>query len=355
MKRMKRIKRIKIITITLLVLILMCLGGYLFFMNAIERPYKNVDVSSTLLKVEIPEGSSTSDIASILVRNGIVSSTWKYRVFSRLNDYDGKYLAGTYKLSPGMTPEEIANKICVGNQEMISVTIPEGYTIARIAEAFSDAGLADKDAFIQATIDGDYSRYAFLEGTVSGRHNLEGFLFPATYEFAEGVTEEDIITEMLSQFGLIWEKYRDRAKELSMSPNEVITVASLIEREAILEEDRRNVASVIYNRLEIDMPLQIDATVDFALSLIGESHEYITYEDLEIDSPYNTYKIYGLPPGPIACPGERCIEAALYPPDTEYLYYVKTTDQGVGMSFSTNYEDFVKDVEAWNATIENDN
>ena len=347
-------KRIRIIAIALLALILIGLGGYLFFMSGIEGPYKKVDVASTLVKVEIPEGSSTSDIASVLVRNGIVSSTWKFRVFSRLNDYDGKYLAGTYKLSPGMTSEEIANKICEGNQDMTTVTIPEGYTIAKIAEAFSDAGLVDKDAFIEATINGDFSKYDFLDGTVTGRHNLEGFLFPATYEFDEDVTEEDIINEMLSQFGLVWEKYRDRAKELSMSPNEVITVASLIEREAILDEDRRNVASVIYNRMAIDMPLQIDATVDFALSLIGESHEYITYEDLEIDSPYNTYKIYGLPPGPIACPGERCIEAALYPPDTEYLYYVKTTDQGVGMSFSTNYEDFVKDVEAWNATIEND-
>lgn len=347
-------KKFKIFLIIVLLLALCALGGYMYFLGGMNGPYKSLDPAATLVEIEIPSGSSTRDIAEILVENGIVKDVFSFRVFSKLNEYDGKFQAGQYKLSPGMTTEEIAETLCLGQIREISFTIPEGYTVGKIADKLSAEGLIDKDRFMDLAENGDYSEYEFLQGTVEGRHQLEGFLFPETYFLPEGATEEDYIKVMLDYFGVIWDKYKDRASEVSLTPNEVITIASLIEREAVLDEERKLVSSVIYNRLEIDMPLQIDATLDFALELIGQNHEYITFEDMEIDSPYNTYQIYGLPPGPIACPGERCIEAALYPADTEYLFYVKTTDQGVGMSFSTNYEDFLKDKEAWEATIEED-
>lgn len=345
---------LKIIIVILLLVALLGMGGYFFLTKDMNGPFKSIPSDAEVSMVEIPEGSSTVDIGTILERNGIIKDAKTFKIFSKIKGYDGKYLAGKYYLSPGMTTEEIVNIIISGVVREVSFTIPEGFTLDQIADTLSEAGLVDRERFLNITENGDFSEYDFLEGTVSGRHRLEGFLFPETYSVPEDADEETIIRTMLNQFGTIWERYRDRANELNMSANEVITVASLIEREAVLDQDRKLVSSVIYNRLEAGMPLQIDATINFALALIGEDHEYLTYEDLEIDSPYNTYKIPELPPGPIACPGERCIEAALYPPETEYLFYVKTTDQGVGMSFSTNYEDFISDVEAWDATIEND-
>ena len=345
--------KFKVFLIIVLLLVLAGLAGYQYFLGGMNGPYKNVDPTAYLVEVEIPSGSSTKGIAEILVDNGIIKDVLRFRVFSRLNEYDGKYQAGHYKLSPGMTTKEIADLLCLGQVREISFTIPEGYTVGKIAEKLSSEGLIDKERFLDLAENGDYSEYEFLQGTVEGRHQLEGFLFPETYMIAEDATEEDYIEVMLNHFGEIWDKYKARAAELSLSTNEVITMASLIEREAALDEERKLVSSVIYNRLELGMPLQMDATLDFALELIGENHQYITYEDMEIDSPYNTYIIPALPPGPIACPGEKCIEAALYPADTDYLYYVKTTDQGLGMSFSADYEEFLAAKEAWEATIEN--
>ena len=348
-------KKFKIFLILVLLLALAALGAYQYFLGGMNGPFKKVDTVTSLVEIEIPQGSSTRGIAEILVENGIIKDVLGFRVFSRLNHYDGKYLAGHYRLSPGMTTEEIADILCTGKSREISFTIPEGYTVGKIADKLSSEGLINKDRFLELATMGDYSQYSFLEGTVSGRHQLEGFLFPETYSLPEGSKEEDFIAVMLNHFDEVWVKYKKRAAELSLTPNEVITMASLIEREAALDEERPLVSSVIYNRLELGMPLQMDATLDFALELIGENHQYITDEDMAIDSPYNTYLIPGLPPGPIACPGEKAIEAALYPADTEYLYYVKTTDQGWGMSFSVDYEEFLENKEAWQATIEGNN
>ena len=347
-------KKIKILIVILLLLALGVLGAYHFLLGGMNGPFKNVDPSASLVEIQIPEGSSTRGIAEILVENGIVKDVLGFRVFSRINKYDGRFLAGNYKLSPGMTTEEIADILCTGGESKeISFTIPEGYTVGKIADKLSAEGLINWDRFMELAVRGDYSRYSFLEGAVQGRHQLEGFLFPETYSIPEDSTEEVFIEVMLNHFDEIWSKYKDRAAELSLTPNEVITMASLIEREAVLDEERPLVSSVIYNRLEQGMPLQMDATLDFILELQGNNHEYITYEDMDIDSPYNTYIIPGLPPGPIACPGEKAIEAALYPADTEYLYYVKTTDDGVGMSFSVDYEEFLQNKEAWEASIQN--
>lgn len=347
-------KKARIVILILLIVLLAGLLAYYKFSGSIFGPYRDVDVETTKMAIVIPEGSDAETISDILEKEGIIEKSLGFRIFSKLKGYDSSFKAGKFSLSPGMTSEEIAEIITKGQVVMASFTIPEGYRVDQIAKKLDEEGLVSREKFMSLAETGDYSEYEFLSGTVEGPHRLEGFLFPETYYIPEGTDEDGIIRVMLNQFQTVWSKYEDRAMEIDLTLNEAITIASLIEREAVLDEDRKLVSSVIYNRLAIDMPLQIDATINFALDLIGEDHEYLTYEDLEIDSPYNTYKIPALPPGPIACPGERCIEAALYPPDTEYLYYVKTTDQGVGMSFSTNYEDFISDVEAWDATITND-
>ncbi len=301
--------------------------------------------------VVIPEGSSTRDIAEILVVEGIIDDAFKFRLFSKLNEYDGKFLAGEYPLAPTMSTSEIADMLCLGLTEQTSFTIPEGYTINQIADTLYNQGLIDKDIFLDLTVNGDYSEYSFLEGAVEGEHHLEGYLFPETYTIPVGADEDMIIRMMLDQFQSVYSQYEKRADELNMTTNEVISMASLIEKEAILDGDRALVSSVIHNRLKEGMPLQIDATIHYALELIGMNRQYLTYDDLEVDSPYNTYKIEGLPPGPIASPGEACIKAALYPENTEFIYYVLVDDSEAAMAFSTNYEDFMTDVEHWASTI----
>lgn len=330
------------------------LGGYQYFLGGMNGPYKDVNPATSLVEIDIPSGSSTVGIAEILVNNGIIKDVLQFRVFSRFNDYDGKYQAGHYKLSPGMTTKEIADALCMGQIRELSFTIPEGYTTGKIADKLSLEGLINKERFLDLVVNGDYSEYEFLSGAVEGQHRLEGYLFPETYFLSEDATEEDFIRVMLDHFGEIWDKYKDRASDLGLSTNDVITMASLIEREAAIPEERPLVSSVIYNRLEEGMPLQMDASLDFLLELMGDNHQYITFDDMAIDSPYNTYQNPGLPPGPIACPGEMCIEAALYPAETNYLYYVKTTDQGWGMTFCETYEEFLVAKEAWEATIEED-
>ncbi|MBQ6663916.1 MAG: endolytic transglycosylase MltG [Firmicutes bacterium] len=302
--------------------------------------------------VEIPEGSSTQDIATILEEEGIIDSAFKFRVFSRLNDYDGRFMAGSYPLAPTMDLTEICDMLCTGLTSQTSFTIPEGYTIDQIADTLAKEGLVDRDEFIRQTQEGDYSEYAFLSSAPEGRHRLEGYLFPETYVIPTNADADMIIRTMLDQFEVVWSKYEAQAAQQNQTVHEVITLASLIEKEAILDEDRKLVSSVIHNRLDIDMPLQIDAAIHFALELEGKNHTYLTYDDLEIDSPYNLYQHYGLPPTPIACPGEACINAALNPEDTEYIYYVLVDDNEAKMAFSTNYEDFITDAEHWASTIE---
>ena len=229
-------KKFKIFLIIVLLLALCALGGYMYFLGGMNGPYKSLDPAATLVEIEIPSGSSTRDIAEILVENGIVKDVFSFRVFSKLNEYDGKFQAGQYKLSPGMTTEEIAETLCLGQIREISFTIPEGYTIGKIADKLSAEGLIDKERFIDLVENGNYSEYDFLDGAVEGKHHLEGYLFPETYFLPEGATEEDFIKVMLDHFGEIWAKYSDRAAELGLPTNEVITMASLIEREAALPE-----------------------------------------------------------------------------------------------------------------------
>ena len=347
---MKTLKRWLILIPILLILSIGATIGLRYVFNLDLS--KSVDVKDNHTKmVTIPEGSSTQDIADILVNEGIISDAFKFRLFSRLNDFDGKFLAGQYPLAPTMTTSEIAEMLCLGLTEQESFTIPEGYTINQIADTLYDQGLIDKEKFLDLTVNGDYSEYSFLEGAVEGEHHLEGYLFPETYTIPVGADEDMIIRMMLDQFNTVFSKYEERAKEMNMTVNEAITLASLVEKEAILDTDRALVSSVIHNRIKVGMPLQIDATIHYALELIGMNRQYLTYDDLEVDSPYNTYKIEALPPGPIASPGEACIKAALYPAETDYIYYVLVDDSDAAMAFSTNYEDFMTDVEHWASTI----
>lgn len=219
--------------------------------------------------------------------------------------------------------------------ETFTVTVPEGLTIAQTANKVSGQtdGEIGAAQFEAATKEGGYE-YDFLEGSDG---NLEGFLFPKTYDVTDDESARDVVVTMLDQFGietgsLEW----GRAQAYGLTRYDILIIASLVEREAKVPEERPVIASVIYNRLKAGMKLQICATVHYALG--DWSHE-LSYSDLEVESPYNTYIVSGLPPGPICNPGFESIRAALYPEQTEYLYYILTSTDG-HHSFTDDYEQF---------------
>jgi len=309
--------------------------GFQVFLSSASKP---VDSAATdTINVEIPSGSSTDSIAGILEENGLIRSTFAFGIKSRLEGLDGTYEAGYYALAKNMTMDEIMQAIQKGTALTVRFTIPEGFDIKKTAERLSEKGLINIDEFMNQVETGDYP-YKFLADAASGRERLEGFLYPDTYEVYPDADERQIIDKMLARFdALFTDEYYDRAAEMGMSVNQVITLASIIEREARVPEDRPVIASVFYNRLEIGMPLQSCATVQF---ILGEQKEKLTNDDIAIDSPYNTYKNKGLPPGPICSPGIDSIKAALYPADTDYLYFLAKGDGS--HVFSVTYDDFLK-------------
>ena len=232
---------------------------------------------------------------------------------------------GKFKLDRSAGYEDIFRALTQSghNVDAVKVTIPEGYEIYKIADLLESKGLIDKDKFYHLVDFGEFD-YAFVQEIPVRENRLEGYLYPSTYEFAPG-DEYGIINEMLMQFDIMYAKYESRAAEMNMTMDEVITLASIIEREAQGDSDRKLVSSVFHNRINsTDYPyLQSCATVQYVLK---ERKPVLTVEDTKIDSPYNTYINKGLPVGPIASPGEAAVEAALYPEESNYLFFVLGSD-----------------------------
>jgi conserved hypothetical protein, YceG family len=311
-------------------------GIYSLYAGSAEKP---VDPGSKeYFSVTIPSGTGTADIADILKEKKLINNAGVFKLDTKSKGYDGKYKAGQYSLSPGMSMEEIMKILVSGKADTVRFTIPEGYDIKRIEEKLSKEGLINVEEF-QKEIENGQFNYDFLANIPAGPNRLEGFLFPETYDIFKTANEHDIIDKMLYQFNKVFTKeYYNRAKEMGMSVKDVITLASIIEREARVPEDRPVIASVFYNRLKIKMPLQSCATVQY---ILGEQKPVLSIKDTKIESPYNTYLHTGLPPGPIASPGADSIKAALYPAQTDYLYFLAKGDGT--HAFSSTYEQFLKD------------
>lgn len=350
MGRRRRKKKVSVFRIVLAVafVFVVCFAGFLFSMNAAGAP---VEAGSTeQVIVEIPAGTGTGGIASILEQNGVIDNITAFKFQSKTKGLDGKYKAGEYTLSPGMSMGEIMDILVAGNVNTVRFTIPEGYTVSQTRDRLASQGLINSEMFDQEVLSGQFD-YRFMQNAPAGENRLEGYLYPETYDVYTNASEHDIIDRMLAQFNKIFtEEYYDRADELGLSVNEVLTVASMIERETMADSERAKVASVIYNRLERGMKLQIDATVQYVL---GEQKDRLLYKDLEIDSPYNTYKIEGLPPGPICSPGEASIRAALYPEETDYLYYVLKPELSGEHNFAKTGKEFQKFKDEYIKAIDN--
>lgn len=279
-------------------------------------------------EVTIEAGSGTAEIAETLAENGIIKKPFWFRLFSKLGGHDGTYQQGTYTLQENAGYRELYKTLKDAPvAESVKITIPEGFELRQIADRLEEAGLIDREKFYDAVENGAFD-YDFVRKIPKRENRLEGYLFPDTYLFQPGESEEAIIEKMLARFDEVYtQEYRNRAQELGMTDDELITLATVIEREAQGDVDRKLVAGVFHNRLKSkSYPyLQSCATVQYILK---ERKPVLSVADTQIDSPYNTYKYPGLPVGPIASPGKEAIEAALYPEQTEYLFFVLDS-QGV--------------------------
>lgn len=336
--------------LVVVVLIIIAIASGAIYINSLDQPFdKN---NKDTIHVTIESGSTTVDIGQALEENGIIKSASDFKIFSKIKRYGSRYQAGAYGFSPSMTLSEIAEILISGKTSEMTFTIPEGYTIDQIARKLSDDGIVNKDRFLELVRNGNFD-YDFLSSAQSGSNHLEGYLFPDTYTVPFDADEEEIIRIMLDRFDSVFtDKMKARAKKMGRSINEIMVVASIVERESKVPEERGKVASVVYNRLDIDMPLQMCSTVQYVL---GEQKEVLTYADTEIQSPYNTYINPGLPPGPISCPGLSSIKAALYPEDTDYLYFVVSEKLDGTQNFSKDIEKFEKDKAAYYKALEGQN
>ena len=342
----RRIRKIVFWIVTILLLLLVVLGftGYQFYTSSL----KPLDPSQTETEeIEIPMGSSRSDIARILEEERIIKSASTFNLYIRMNNQQG-FQAGYYEFSPAMSTKQIIEKLQEGGRPVAkeavsSIPVPEGITLKQIAGIIARETSFEEEETEKRMDDPEFihqleSKFPeLLTSAVEAEdtlHVLEGYLFPATYEYYPDMSLDDVLTAMVKKTDDVMKPYYEEIKKQERTPQEVLTIASYIEREGIDYEDRRKIASVFYNRLDTGMPLQTDVSVTYAL---GAHKERITNEDLAIDSPYNTYKYTGIGPGPVNNPSESSIKATLDPEDTDYYYFLADlkTKQ---VYFSQNYQ-----------------
>lgn len=336
---------VKIMIVLLILVFLFLLGTYFF----IQKGLNPVDPQSDeVIEVEIPMGSNKNQIASILEDNELITSPLIYKMYIRFNN-ENNFQAGKYLMSPSMSLEEIIRYLNEGGTPIMAeaigkITIPEGLTIEEIANRFDQSTDFTNENFMDLIQNQDFikeilDKYPELltdakDASSETRYFLEGYLYPATYEIHEETTLKELLTEMIDEMNRIMTPYYQEIQQNELNVHEILTLASYIEGEGVSDEDRELISGVFYNRLAADMLLSTDPSVSYAL---GEHRERITHADLEVDSPYNTYKYKGIGAGPINNPSEAAIKASLYPADTDYLFFLADLTTGE-VYFSKDYD-----------------
>ena len=299
------------------------------------------------VSITIPEGASGDDIASILSKNHVIENPKDYYAAVAKEGAEMSLKPGDYTLKTGMDAVDVVRQLVAGPNSGAVLTIQEGLTLEQTAERVEAVYGISKDEFLAQAKASKYADdYPFLEGAYND--SLEGYLYPKTYTFTGAPSADDIIRKLLDQFVSETASLNLDKGANGLSAQQIVTMASLIERETAVDSERPTIASVIYNRLDADMPLQIDAAIVYAR---GGGNQAVTYSDLEIDSPYNVYKNYGLTPGPICSPSISSIKAALNPDKTDYLYYVASATGDGTHKFSSDYEQFEKDSQEYSESL----
>jgi len=298
--------------------------------------------------IDIPKGSSTAFVVKKLASEGIISHEWPLMLYLKSTGSGSSIRAGEYQFSSPISPLAVLGRLQRGERRLNRLTIIEGWTRWDIARAMVGVKELRQESDAQALA--LMTDTSLIRDIDPAAQNLEGYLFPDTYEFPPESKAPDVIEMMVKQFRNVWKPdWTDRARAMGFSPRQIVTIASIIETEAKLDEERPIVASVIYNRLKRNIPLAVDSTIIYASKLEGKwRYDGKVYKsDLERRSPYNTRIYTGLPPGPVASPGASSISAALNPATTEYIYYVRNPDRNDGAhNFYVNSGDFDQGVRA---------
>jgi UPF0755 protein len=271
------------------------------------------------VRVTVPTGASVRQVADSLAARGIVRSARLFRWYAALGGRDRAIKAGTYELPAGGAWRALLDALVAGRGLMVTVTIPEGFDLRRIVPRLARALELPDDSVHAAVRDADWRAARDVPAPT-----LEGYLFPDTYTFPLGTSARDAVRQMLARFEAAWRPEWDaRLRALGITRHEAVTMAALVEKEARVAAERPTIAAVYWNRVRLGLRLQADPTVQYALP---EHVERLLYVHLDVDSPYNTYRHDGLPPGPIASPGLASLEAALHPADVPFLFFVAHPD-----------------------------
>lgn len=314
---MKKKRFTKIIPVIIIVAFIMI---FITYRNVIKHPLKITED----IVININEGDSFYSIINNLKEEDKLKGIPFIKLYVKLSNKNIEVKSGEYLINKDSSIDDIIEVISKGEAlNLIDITIPEGYTIDDIASSLENEGICSKEDFILAV--NEYELPSYVKVDSQKRYNLEGYLFPDTYKVKIGETPKEIISKMILRFEEVFSSI-EKDLNIEVENNDIekiITIASIIEKEARLDSERALISSVIYNRLNDDRMLQIDATVIYAL---GEHIDKVYLKHLEVDSPYNTYDNYGLPIGPISNPGSESIKAALNPEKTDYLFYVLKDD-----------------------------
>lgn len=303
----------------LVVLIALFVAGVAAFGVFVVTDLRRSQPPGESVRVVVPEGASFASVVRDLVDKRLVRRAWTLEFFAKATRGDRQIQRGTYEFTRGESALDILGAMIRGDILAVLVTVPEGFNTWQIAGAIQPAGI-DSVAFLSACRDADLRRALGVPA-----ESLEGYLFPDTYRVPFGSDARDVVAQMLTRFHAAWTPAMERrASEMSMARHEVVAMASIIEAEAQVPDERPVVSAVYHNRLQRGMKLDADPTVAYAM---GGFRGRLYYKDLKIDSPYNTYRYAGLPPGPICSPGESSLHAALYPdPSVAALYFVARGD-----------------------------
>ena len=345
------------LAITVVLLVVVAVAGAIWLKAELARPYRGF--FNPQVFVDIPRGTSRWSIASLLQRSGVIHSRLAFLILSERH-HRWVLQAGEYMFDQPVTPRQVFAQIVGGHIFVHMIVVPEGWTMFDIAAELDRQHLCAKSEFLSIASDP-----SLVRDIAPKAKDLEGFLFPSTYQFSRNVSPEEMAATMVREFREEWAKIQTATQPSSsppgtandpgpassssagptLSPVEVVTLASLVERETPQPQERPLVASVFYNRLKLGVPLQCDPTVQYALDLAGKPTPKVTAEDLRVPSPYNTYLHRGLPPGPIANPGDASLRAALNPARTHYLYFV--ANGSGGHFFSSTLEQHNRNVEKY--------
>ncbi|MCI2061358.1 MAG: endolytic transglycosylase MltG [Eubacteriaceae bacterium] len=331
--------------IGVLILAVVIVGGLFGYVRIEGRAVDSTSKATQIFTVE--QGTGAAQIGSSLKTRGLIRSYRAFMLQAKFSGSISRMQAGSYAFSKSMSMSEMIDDMVSGDTAGQTFTVTEGMSMEKIAVMLAKQGICTKKAFYAAAEKKNFEGYKFSKYLSDDKaaNRLEGFLYPDTYEVAIGASPKEVLDVMLKNFDAhVTDKYYKEAKKQGTNIFKIVTAASIIQREAGVTDDMPKVASVIYNRLDADMYLQMDSILSY---ITNEDKVIASYGDTKIDSAYNPYKNKGLPPGPICSPGIDAIEASLKPADTKYLYFVDSEKLDGTLNFSDNEKQFYKDKAAF--------